>query len=55
MLKLKAGKIHNHELRFSEMFFLPRVNSYYGLKPLFYLGCKVWDEMAKNLKKNYLS
>ena len=34
---------------------LPRVISLYSSKFLFYIGCKVWEEIPKSLKKlNYL-
>lgn len=50
------NKIHNHSTRFSETnYYFPRVNSLYGSKSLSYLGCKVWEEIPRNLKEqNYL-
>ena len=51
-----VNKIHNHSTRFSETnYYFPRVNNLYGSKSLSYLGCKVWEEIPKNLKEqNYL-
>ena len=45
-------KVHNHLTRYSETnYFLPRVDSLYGLKSLSFLGCKLWEELPINLKK----
>ena len=52
----RVNKIHNHSTRFSETnYYIPRVNSLYGSKTLSYLGCKVWEEIPRNLKdQSYL-
>ena len=52
----RVNQIHNHSTRFSEInYYNPRVNSLYGSKTLSYLGCKVWEEISRNLKdQSYL-
>ena len=49
-------KTHIHLTRFLETnYYIPRVNSLYGSKTLSYLGCKVLEEILRNLKdQNYL-
>ena len=50
------NKMHNHLTIFSETnYFFLRVNSLYGLKTLSYLGCKLREELPRNLKdQSYL-
>ena len=36
-------------IRISNNNFFPRVNSLFGLKTLSYLGCKLWEELPRNL------
>ena len=52
----RVNKIYNHSIRFSETnYYIPRVNSLYGSKTSSYLGCKVWEEIPRNLKdQSYL-
>ena len=38
-----------------QTFFFPRVNNLYGYKSLSYLGCKLWEELPRNLNdQSYL-
>ena len=50
-----VNKIYNQLTIFSEKIFFFRVNSRHYLKSLSYLGCKIWEELPRNLKdQSYL-